>query len=257
MAHKDTGNLTQEDWRNQRRAEIVRLEDERSFNGYIAEKFLVLVELILGKREDFRVILGGGKTPIKVNKKFVELAGNSDADWTRIIIFFSDERCVPPDHPDSNYNMIRKTLIDPLGIPGKNVYRIAAELGPEKAASKYEKDISNFFGEKIEPVFDLALLGMGTDGHTASLFPGSKVIKEVERYVAPGGKGPEGHERVTLTYTLLNRCKRVWFLMRGEEKQGALRKLIHGPFDPDDCPAQGILPVDGELVYILGDGMSV
>jgi 6-phosphogluconolactonase len=149
--------------------------------------------------------------------------------------------------------MIRKTLIDPLKIPGKNVYRIEGELGPEKAASKYESDIAHVFGEGVEPVFDLALLGMGADGHTASIFPGSKALKEGKRYAVPGGQGPEGHERVTLTYPLLNRCKLVWFLIRGKKKQGTVSRLIHGAFSPDECPSQGIFPVDGKLVYVLGE----
>ncbi|MFC1884856.1 6-phosphogluconolactonase [Thermodesulfobacteriota bacterium] len=236
---------------------IVLLGDKDSFNTHIAEEFIDLVKAVQSQGEDIRIILGGGKTPIDVNERIVHYTSNSKVDWSRIVIFFSDERCVPPDHSDSNYKMVRKTLLEPLKIPGKNVFRIEGELGPERAAMKYEKKIARVLGEGLESVFELALLGMGADGHTASLFPGSKAIKETKRFAVPAGKGPEGHERVTLTYPLLNRCKEVWFMIRGKEKQSAVRRLIHGSFNPEKCPAQGISPADGELVYILGDGLNL
>jgi 6-phosphogluconolactonase len=152
--------------------------------------------------------------------------------------------------------MIRETLLYPLDIPGDKVFRFFGELGAERAAEAYERSIQSVFKDGVSPVFDLAMLGMGTDGHTASLFPGSTALEEKKRYAVPGGKGPEGHDRVTLTYPLLNRGRNVWLVATGGKKHNALRELLYGPFSPGECPAQGICPAHGELYYILGEGLG-
>ena len=248
--------VSHKDWRSLRPPGVEKFKTREAFCGYIAKKMLAEVQYVQARGADFRVVLSGGKTPIDVNKSIQELAAASAVDWSRVIIFFSDERCVPIDSPDSNYGMIRKTLLEPLKIPETKVFRFQVENGPEEAASGYERSIKGVFGEGAPPAFDLAILGMGPDGHVASLFPGRRSLQEKKRYAVPGGKGPEGLERVTLTYPLLNQCKRVWFVMRGAEKQEALSRLIDGPFNPEESPAQGICPVSGDLEYIIGDGLK-
>ena len=256
MAYDDSLYVVQEDWRRKRKPGIISLGDEASFYRYIASQFLSVVESVQEKRGEVRIILSGGKTPIGINGQIVSLAGDRDIRWEHVLIFFSDERCVPPDHPDSNYAMIRETLLHRLDIPRGNIFRFFGELGPEEAAQAYERSIVSVFKDGVSPDFDLILLGMGTDGHTASLFPGSISIRETKRYAVPGGKGPEGHDRVTLTYPLLNRGRKIWIMATGGKKQDALRKLLYGPFNPGECPAQGICPAHGELLYILGEGLS-
>ena len=173
-----------------------------------------------------------------------------------MLIYFSDERCVPPDHADSNFKLISDTLIEPLGIPPKNVFRILGEMGPEKAAADYHHKLSMFRGQHDIPVFDLALLGLETDGHTASLFPHSPALKEFKKFAAPAGRGPEGWERVTVTIPVFNDAKSVWVVASGAEKAPAVQQLIQGNYDPIQLPAQAVRPEKGELVYWLDSSIA-
>lgn len=245
------------DWRQIRPAEIICIPDKEAFYQYIASAFLQLGETIQQQKGFFHVILGGGQTPINVNRQIVLLAPKTQFEFKRVIIFFSDERCVPPDHPASNYYMIKKTLVNPLKIPPANVYRIDCDEGAKKAAKFYERKISDIFGNHIAPRFDLALLGLGPDGHTASLFPQRKVLEEKSRYVLSAGKGPEGHERVTMTFPILNESKNILLMAQGKEKEEAVKRLIDGPYDPYNCPAQGLNPSKGKLIYLLGQGIDI
>jgi len=246
----------QADWHKRCPPEIVNLGNRDSFCLYIAREFLHLGVAVQKRHGYFRVIFGGGRTPVAVNTRIVEMAPESEFDWKRVIVFFSDERCVAPDNPDSNYNMIFRTFVMPLGIPDNHVYRIEGELGPEEAARRYQLNLSQAFGNENVPTFDLALLGMGPDGHTASLFPHNSALGEKSRWAVPAGKGPEGLDRITLTYPVLNAAKNVWFMISGPEKRNAVTNLLHGPLDPEKWPAQGISPVNGKLVYVFGEGLE-
>jgi 6-phosphogluconolactonase len=245
------------DWRTANAAHIAVLPDINAFSRHIADEFIRLACRVQQKKGDFSVILGGSRTPENVNAKIVQLASEADVDWSRIIVFFSDERCVPPYQPESNFNMIHRTLVMPLGVPEEQVHRIEGELDSEEAARRCELKLRQVFGKEDVPSFDLALLGMGPDGHTASLFPHSPALRERLRLVVPAGKGPDGLNRVTLTYPVLNASRNIWFMISGKEKQSAVTNLLNGPFDPASCPAQGVCPVNGELVYIVGEGIDV
>ena len=193
----------------------------------------------------FSVALAGGSTP---RATYEILAGKSFAasiDWSQVHVFWGDERCVPPDHPDSNYNMVRQALLDRVPVPSENVHRIRGELPPERAAAEYRVEVESVLGQ--EPQFDLVLLGMGADGHTASLFPATPALEEstlpvvaiyIERLQA---------WRVTLTLPTINRARHVLFLVSGSPKAPMLTRVLAG----ERVPAALVQPADGELVWMV------
>ena len=238
------------DWRTNTPGRRDIKTDFNSLMDHIAESFIELAISYIEKKQSFFFLMGGGRTPKAINARLVKMANR--LDWSKITIFFCDERCVPPEHPDSNFGMINETLIKPLEIPKQNVYRIAGECIPERAAEKYEQQIRNFLGTEGFPEFDLALLGLGPDGHTASLFPGKRPkLADLNKLVIPAGKGPDGHERITLTFPIINHSRNIWFMISGKEKRKVVKKLFFGCFNPFECPAQGIRPENGELVYMM------
>jgi 6-phosphogluconolactonase len=246
------------DWRKEHPPTINIYDSKVVFFALIAVNFL---ELIISRQETgdfFAVILGGGRTPKMLNNIIVELAKTEvhTINWNRVFVFFSDERCVPPDHPDSNFKLNFDTLIEPLRIPHNNVFRILGEIGPGKAAADYHDKLSRFAGQQEIPVFDLVLLGLGTDGHTASLFPHSPALEEFKNFAAPADRGPEGWERVTVTLPVFNAAKNAWVIATGAEKSGAIQQLIRGTYDPARLPAQAIHPPKGKLVYWLDSSIA-
>ena len=188
-----------------------------------------LATLASGVGRPFHIALSGGSTPKRL---FHELArmGDKLVPWEHIHLWWGDERCVPPDHPDSNYRMTRETLIDPLGLDAARVHRIEAERPAEAAAADYERALVDALG--APPVFDLIYLGMGPDGHTASLFPGSPALDETKRFVVANAvDSPLTHgksTRITLTYPALAAAKHTRFLVAGADKAAMLARVANG-----------------------------
>ncbi len=209
----------------------------------------------IARRGVFRVALSGGSTPRGLYQRLATLKGTDGAiDWSRVELFFGDERHVPPDHPDSNYRMVKEALLSHAPIPGANVYRIRNEMpDAADAAADYEQTIRNAFrirpGEW--PRFDLVLLGMGPDGHTASLFPDTPVLHERSRIAAAVWVVSMQTWRVTLTPPVLNRARTVLFLVSGAEKAGTLRAVLENPPEPERLPAQLIAPIDGLVHWFV------
>jgi 6-phosphogluconolactonase len=185
-------------------------------------------------------------------------------DWTAVQVFWGDERCVPPDHPDSNYRMARETLLDHVPLPAGNVHRIRGELPPTQAAAEYERELHAFFSlpplgaatrrEAPMASFDLVLLGMGSDGHTASLYPGTLAIHETERWVTAHRVEKLDAWRITLTPPALNAAAQVTFVVSGTpcgRKAEALRQVLAGPYRPQELPAQVIRPAPGRLCWLV------
>jgi 6-phosphogluconolactonase len=178
-------------------------------------------------------------------------------DWARVHVFWGDERCVPPDHAESNYRMAREALLDQVSIiPAQNVHRMRGEIDPEEAADGYETDLRACFGVSAPPRFDLILLGMGDDGHTASLFPGAEAIREQARWVAAYYVEKLGAWRLTLTPVVLNAAANVIFLVVGAGKAARLREVLDGPYQPDRLPAQVVRPSDGRLLWMVDQAAS-
>ena len=181
------------------------------------------------------------------------LAEESDIDWQRSRIFWSDERCVSPENSDSNYRLVRETLLDRLPQAPGLIARMPGELPPERAARDYESTIREYVraDETGIPRFDLILLGMGNDGHTASLFPGSQTLSETDLLVASDFVTQIDANRLTFTYPLLNAGRHVLILVSGASKAPTLRSVLMGPHQPDVLPVQGVRPTDGQLRWLV------
>jgi 6-phosphogluconolactonase len=199
----------------------------------------------------FTVALSGGSTPRNL---YSLLATQSDVPWDKIRFFFSDERHVPPDSPDSNFRMASESLFSQAPIPKANIFRVPAEIpDADNAALSYEQTLRQFFQLEDDalPRFDLILLGMGPDGHTASLFPGTAALHEDERLVAANWVEKFKAWRITFTYPPLNNAAAVLFMATGAEKQQALLQVLQGKPDPETYPAQGIKPTNGSLIWLV------
>jgi len=212
----------------------------------VADALVEKASQTLQQRSHFSLALAGGNTP-RLLYRLLSNEYRQRVDWSRVHLFWSDERYVPHDHPASNFRMARETLIDPLNLLPENVHPMPTDAAnPEDAARRYEQELRVLF-EEI-PRLDLVLLGMGADGHTASLFPGTAALRERKRWVAVGEAPTEPRVRLTLTLPVLNAARAVSFLITGAEKAEAVRRILveHAPL-----PAALVLPEEGELVWWL------
>jgi 6-phosphogluconolactonase len=201
-----------------------------------------------GGRGAFALVLPGGSTPARLFELLSE-GYPTPLAWERTHLFWSDERCVPPNHPQSNYGNARAGLIQRVPLPAANVHRMRGEDPPPRAAASYRRRLAAFFGSP-RPAFDLALLGLGRDGHTCSLFPGSAALASAQAVAA--ARAPEGvADRITLTPVALRGARRVLFLVSGEEKARAVARTLDGKEDPAACPARAIRPASGEALWLL------
>ncbi len=201
----------------------------------------------------FTVVLAGGSTPRGLYQLLAMSPYRDRVPWARCQLFFSDERCVPPDHPDSNYRMVREALLDRVSIPPDNVHRMAGEeADPERAAASYEGALRRVLGLAPDewPRFDLVLLGLGADGHTASLFPGAAALAERRRLAIATFSESFGEHRLTLTVPVLNAAAQAVFLVTGAAKAAALAAVLAGARDPGRWPAQLIDPEPGDLLFL-------
>ena len=215
-----------------------------------AELFVEQAHEALRARGRFSVALAGGNTPKRAYELLAEEPCRSSIDWRRVHVFWGDERCVPPDDARSNYGMARAALLERVPIPAVNVNRIRGELPPVDAASEYETGLARFFGSQAVQ-FDLVVLGLGTNGHTASLFPGTPVLHERVRRAAEVYVAELDTWRVTLTEPVLNAAALVAFLVSGADKSDVLRQVIFGPREPERLPAQLIQPAAGETRWLV------
>ncbi len=223
------------------------LEDPAGLAATAAREFAARAAGAVRERGRFAVALAGGSTP----RSAYELLARDYADgvdWRRVHFFFGDERPVPPDHPDSNYRMAREALL--AKVPAGSVHRMRGELPPEEAALLYEEELRSFFAGEPVPRFDLILLGLGEDGHTASLFPHTRALEETGRLVVANPVPKLGTTRITLTLPVINAARAVIFLVSGREKAEALRAVLGGSADPRQYPARLVRPVAGELLWL-------
>ena len=201
----------------------------------------------------FTIGLSGGSTPKLLFQLLASEEFRGAIDWSRVEVFFVDERCVPPDHAESNYKLARETLLDKVPIPGDNVHRMRGEVNPpEDAAKEYGLMLEEKFGDTGG--LDLVLLGMGDDGHTASLFPGTAAVNETKhRCVANyAEKSTTGKSwRLTLTAPFINRGREVSVLVTGANKAKTLAEVLEGPRDPQRLPVQLIAPPSGKLTWLV------
>jgi len=211
----------------------------------VAERFIAAAGDAIDSRGQFVVVLSGGSTPRDTYRRLSTEALVSRVMWSRVQVLWGDERCVPPHHPESNYRMARETLLDHVPVPAANVHRIHGEDDPTTAAGDYEATL------RALARIDLVLLGLGEDGHTASLFPGSAAVREQTRWVMAVHPAAAAVWRITLTPAVINAAAEVLFLVSGGAKAGILRRVLDGPRRPEELPAQAIAPTDGRVRWCV------
>ena len=238
------------------RVQIKVLQNPAELVQAAAERFVASAVEAIRTHGRFRVALSGGTTPKSLYTLLSTDRYAARVDWSRVHVFWGDERCVPPADPMSNYRMVRETLIDQVPLPAENVHRMRGEDDPVAAAAAYERVLRHELGISAGPPtpdarFDLMLLGMGDDGHTASLFPGLTAVSEHERWVTAEYVAEVSMWRVSCTPALFNTAAAVVFLVSGREKAAMLRRVLEGPYQPEVLPAQVVAPHDGSVCWLL------
>lgn len=221
-----------------------------------AEHLAKGIQKAVAARGVARVAISGGSTPKVVFSLLADRTQpyRDQIPWEKLWLFWVDERCVPPGHPDSNYGAAKALLLDKVPLPVAQINRIEGELEPEEAAARYETAIRGHYrleGAQV-PIFDIVQLGMGDDGHTASLFPHTEALHEMGR-IAVANHVPQQKQswRVTLTWPVINAAREVFFLIDGEKKADPLGRVLQGPYDPETLPSQLIRPQTGRLLFLL------
>ena len=232
--------------------EVRILPDAERLAIAAAEHFVALAGEAIAARGLFSVALAGGSTP---RAAYVLLATEEYAvrvDWSRVHVFWGDERCVPPDHLDSNYRMAREVLLDHVSVPQQNVHRLHGEACSGDVEALYEVELRKVFRAGV-PRLDLVMLGMGQDGHTASLFPGTEVLDEQRLWVVAHYVDSVLGWRVTLSPLVINAARNVIFIISGADKSDAVREVLEGPSQPYLLPAQLVNPDEGHLLWLLDE----
>jgi 6-phosphogluconolactonase len=230
------------------------LPDESHLAEAAADRFIGIVEATLRYRQTADVALAGGSTPKAMNALLAAAPRRSHVAWDRVRFFFGDERSVGPDDADSNYRMTRESLFDPLGIPGNHVFRMHGEDDPQAAAAAYAEILVHELGSR--PRFDLLYLGMGPDGHTASIFPGTYAGIDDTKLVVANWVEQFKTWRITLTPHVINDATHVVITTGGSAKADALHGVLDGPYDPNKYPVQLVAPTDGELHWLIDEAAA-
>ena len=228
------------------RVRLLEVADAEELSRRAATEF---VRRARGRR--FSVALAGGSTPRRLYQLLADAPYREQVDWTQVEFFFGDERMVPPDHVDSNFRMAHEALLVPLDLPDRQIHRMAGERDDlDAAAAEYASEIGKVLGG-TPPAFDLVLLGLGRDGHTASLFPSTSALSERRRWVVSNFVPQLDICRLTLTAPILNHASHLLILVAGADKRDALAAVLEGPRDPERFPCQLVRPDHGELLWLV------
>lgn len=243
------------------RVEYRVFREVEALNRATAEHFVEGIQAAVAARGMARIAISGGGSP----KPVFSLLASADAPyrkaipWDKLWVYWVDERCVPPDHEDSNYGAARELLLSRVALPEARIVRIEGELDPEVAAAKYESAIRGHFrleGAEV-PIFDVVQMGMGPDGHTASLFPHTEALHEMGRIaVANEAVEQKQKHRVTLTWPVINAGRDVFFLIDGADKADPLGRILQGAYDPEELPTQLVQPGNGRLLFLLDEAAA-
>ena len=226
-------------------------KDLESLSHHAAKLLVEKAAHAISERDRFLVSLNGGSTPTLL-LQLLATDYRNEIDWIKVHVFWGDERCVPPDDPGSSYGQARDALLSHVPIPDSNIHRIKGELGPVEAAQDYSRTLKEFATPPREwPRFDLVYLGMGEDGHTASLFPGSPVDAMQPTMPVTAHYQDRPANRATLTPPVFNSARVIAFMATGEKKEITLAEVLGGRYNPELYPAQRIDPKDGELIWLV------
>lgn len=232
---------------------IIVSKDLEELSSRAAAEFVRIASESIAERQSFTVALSGGSTPKALYKKLVD----SDLNWSKVYFFFGDERNVPNDDEQSNFRMADENLFRSLSIASDKVYRWKTEIGePQRIATAYADSINDFFMTQTPPRFDLILLGMGSDGHTASLFPNTKALDEKEKLAVANWVPQLDTWRYTLTYPVINNARNIMFLVAGTDKAETLKAVLEGQRRPGELPSQSIHPTNGELIWFIDEAAA-
>jgi len=231
---------------------ILIFEDGEQVARAATERFIELAKQSIEAQGRFSVALSGGSTPKRIYSLLASDEYRTRVEWPKVHLFFGDERTVPPDHPDSNYRMANEAMISHVPIPAENVHRMVGEGDAVTNARLYEDELRVFFDGEAWPRFDLVMLGMGDDGHTASLFPGSRALHEQAAWVVANWVEKFNTFRITLSAPAINHAAHVMFIVTGAAKAERLPEVISGPRQPDRLPSQLIHPeTEGALEWFV------
>jgi 6-phosphogluconolactonase len=231
-------------------AEVCLFNDPEAVGLRAASIFSDLSKIAVAAKGRFSVAVSGGSTPLRL----YEILGSTfrkDIPWDRTEIFWADERCVSPGHEDSNYKGVHDALLSRIDIPAANIHRIKGEMSYEEGAREYEEDLKRYFANSGSCAFDLVILGLGEDGHTASLFPESAALAEKEKFAVTVYVEKLRSWRITLTIPVLNNSSSILFLVTGLKKAGILKEILGGSGNSQKYPAGLISPVAGELTWLI------
>jgi 6-phosphogluconolactonase len=232
-------------------------KDSTELSLAAAEIFVATSSQAIAQRGQFLVALSGGSTPNRLYQLLASAPFRDQIDWAKVHVFWGDERCVPVDDPGNSYYQARLALLDHVNIPADHVHRVLSDLEPASAALDYARTLKNFSAPPLEwPRFDLALLGMGDDGHTASLFPGSQVEVTSPTIAVTANYQDRPANRVSLTPLVFNSTRRLIFLVSGQSKSDTLASIINGEYQPQLYPAQRIQPIDGEILWLVDEAAA-
>jgi 6-phosphogluconolactonase len=237
-----------------KKGEMIVLKDASVLTEEAARRFVSLAQHSIASTGRFNVVLAGGTTP-KAMYSLLATSFAQEVEWDKVYLFWGDERFVPHDNPDSTYLMVHDTLLKNVPIPAKNIFPVPTDGTIKEAASRYSKTLSAHFGNNL-PRFDLVLLGMGTDGHTASLFPHSPTLisKDIVAVEYTSPKPPP--QRITLTYPIINNAAHIMIMVTGADKADALREVLDGEHDPNKLPVQGVNPTNGKLLWLVDEKVA-
>jgi len=238
------------------RARIKVLPSHGALMQSAAEAFVVSAAKAINAYGRFHVVLSGGATPKGVYELLATERYAARVDWRRVQLFWGDERCVPLNDPSSNYRMVRNALIDRIELPAANVHRIHGEDDPAEAAAAYEQELRRMtdtpsLAHVPAVPFDLVLLGLGDDGHTASLFPGLTAVSERHRWVMAEQVAALSTWRITCTPVVFNAAAEVIFLVAGGDKAAVVHRVLEGAYQPQQLPAQMVKPSAGSVCWLL------
>jgi 6-phosphogluconolactonase len=224
--------------------------DLEALSQAAAEKFSELANRAIASQGRFSVALSGGNTPRRLYEILAGAPYRDQIHWEDVYVFWGDERCLPADDPRSNSQMAHQTLLNHVPIPASHIHPILGDLPAALAATHYEAELRDFF-RVPPPVFDLILLGLGENAHTASLFPHTPVLGKSERWVSEVYVAEQSMYRVTMTAPLINQAREVIFLVSGTEKAPALRSVLEGAYQPHEYPAQLIHPNGAHPTWLV------
>jgi 6-phosphogluconolactonase len=224
-------------------------DDANELARLAAERFVALSEQSIADQGVFSVALSGGSTPKKLYELLASEPFRSSIDWEHVHFFFGDERNVPPESDESNFKMVNNHMFSKVQeLPSENIYRVAGEESAADAANKYEQELKDYFHNEL-PRFDLILLGMGPDGHTASLFPDSPASEENVRWFVENWVEKFASYRLTLTFPVINNASNILFMVAGSDKAAVLQQVFEGA--KNKYPAQRVIPINGQLMWLI------